>query len=210
MSEATGYGGFAHRLRGPHPSDVVSRRATVTHPSFTLGRNDAIRRMGRAHEEYAMLVLIATNELQGTSPDDYSFTVEGELVTPVAAECASGERCGCDRGFPGLASGFATTTAMVAERPGVTERDLRDAVFDWLDRNGWIELFEQTAEERAASLVGRCDLIDDVDDDVDDLIESIIDEHVDCIRQVCSAYPVGTVVVRRGTRITTRSMPHAA
>ena len=75
-----------------------------------------------------MLVLIATGELQGTQPDDYSFTVEGELVTPVAAECASGERCGCDRGFPGLASGFATTTAMVAERPGVTEDDLRDAV----------------------------------------------------------------------------------
>jgi hypothetical protein len=153
-----------------------------------------------------MLVLIATNELQGTAPDDYSFTVEGELVTPVAAECASGERCGCDRGFPGLASGFATTTAMVVERPGVTAGDLRDAVFDWLDRNGWIELFEQTAEERASSLVGQCD----VDDDVDDLIESIIDEHVDCIRQVCSAYPVGTVVVRRGTRIMTRSMPHAA
>ena len=72
-----------------------------------------------------MLVLIATNELQGTSPDDYSFTVEGELVTPLAAECASGEQCGCDRGFPGLASGFATTTAMVAERPGVTKDDLR-------------------------------------------------------------------------------------
>ena len=41
-----------------------------------------------------MLVLIATNELQGTNPDDYSFTVEGELVTPLAAECASGEQCG--------------------------------------------------------------------------------------------------------------------
>lgn len=161
-----------------------------------------------------MLVLIATNELQGTAPDDYSFTVEGELVTPVAAEFASGERCGCDRGFPGLASGFATTTAMVVDRPGVTERDLRDAVFDWLDRNGWIDLFEQTAEERASSLDGRVGLVDDVDhdvvDDVDDLIESIIDEHVDCIRQVCTAYPVGTVVVRRGTRIMTRSIPHAA
>ena len=153
-----------------------------------------------------MLVLIATNELQGTSPDDYSFTVEGELVTPLAAECASGERCGCDRGFPGLASGFATTTAMVAERPGVTEDDLRDAVFDWLDRTGWIELFEQTAHERAASHDDEFDL----DGDVDDLIESIIDEHVDCIHQVCSAYEVGTVVVRQGTRVMTRSMPHAA
>jgi hypothetical protein len=156
-----------------------------------------------------MLVLIATNELQGTSPDDYSFTVEGELVTPLAAECASGEQCGCDRGFPGLASGFATTTAMVAERPGVTEDDLRDAVFDWLDRTGWIDLFEETARERA-SIDDDDDAEFDVDGDVDDLIESIIDEHVDCIHQVCSAYPVGTVVVRRGTRVMTRYFPSAA
>jgi hypothetical protein len=155
-----------------------------------------------------MLVLIATNELQGTSPDDYSFTVEGELVTPLAAECASGEQCGCDRGFPGLASGFATTTAMVVERPGVTEDDLRDAVFDWLDRTGWIDLFEETARERAS--IDDDDLEFDVDGDVDDLIESIIDEHVDCIHQVCSAYPIGSVVVRRGTRIMTRFLPHAA
>jgi hypothetical protein len=155
-----------------------------------------------------MLVLIATNELQGTSPDDYSFTVEGELVTPLAAECASGEQCGCDRGFPGLASGFATTTAMVVERPGVTEDDLRDAVFDWLDRTGWIDLFEETARERAS--IDDDDLEFDVDGDVDDLIESIIDEHVDCIHQVCTAYPIGTVVVRRGTRVMTRFLPHAA
>lgn len=153
-----------------------------------------------------MLVLIATNELQGTNPDDYSFTVEGELVTPLAAECASGERCGCNRGFPGLASGLATTTAMVVERHGVGEEDLRDAVFDWLDRCGWIELFEETAIERS----GSGDNTFDPDDDVDDLIESIIDEHVDCIREICSTYPVGTVVVRRGLRVMTRSYPTAA
>lgn len=153
-----------------------------------------------------MLVLIATNELQGAAADDYGFTVEGELVTPLAAECASGERCGCNRGFPGLASGFATTTALVAERPGVTEDDLRDAVFDWLDRSGWIELFEDTARARAEY---GDDPIDPADD-VDDLIESIIDEHVDCIHEVCSAYPVGTVVVRRGQLVSARSYPTAA
>ena len=153
-----------------------------------------------------MLVLIDTNELQGTTADDYSFTVEGELVTPLAAECASGERCGCDRGFPGLASGFATTTALVAERPGVSERDLRDAVFDWLDRGGWIDLFEATARDRS-ELGGRSF---EPDDDIDDLIESIIDEHVDCIHEVCSTYPVGTVVVRRGHLVMTRSYPTAA
>ena len=153
-----------------------------------------------------MLVLIATNELQGTIPDDYSFTVEGELVTPLAAECSSGERCGCNRGFPGLASSFATTTAMVVDRPGVTEGDLRDAVFDWLDRSGWIDLFEETAGERSDA----SDEAFDPDDDVDDLIEAIIDEHVDCIHEICSAYPVGAVVVRRGTRVMSRSYPTAA
>ncbi len=153
-----------------------------------------------------MLVLIATNELQGTNADDYSYTVEGELVTPLAAECASGERCGCNRGFPGLASSFATTTAMVVDRPGVSEGDLRDAVFDWLDRSGWIDLFEQTALERSAASDDRFD----TDDDIDDLIEAIIDEHVDCIHEICSTYPVGTVVVRRGTRVMTRSYPSAA
>ena len=35
-----------------------------------------------------MLVLVATNELQGTAPGDYAWTVEGELVTPAATECA--------------------------------------------------------------------------------------------------------------------------
>jgi hypothetical protein len=158
------------------------------------------------HEEYAMLVLIATNELQGTAPDDYGFTVEGELVTPLAAECSSGERCGCNRGFPGLASGFATTTAMIADRPGVADDDLRDAVFDWLDRSGWIDLFEETARDRLGSGDGAID----PDDDVDDLIESIIDEHVDCIHAVCSAYPVGTVVMRQGSQVSARSHPTAA
>src|SRR5688572_11664790 len=96
-----------------------------------------------------MLVLIATNELQGTAPGDYAWTVEGELVTPVVTECASGERCGCNRGFPGLASGKATTTAMIVDRPGVEVSDVRDAVYDWLDRGGWIDLLEQTAVERS-------------------------------------------------------------
>jgi len=153
-----------------------------------------------------MLVLIATNELQGSAPGDYSFTVEGELVTPLATECASGERCGCNRGFPGLASGFATTTAMIVDRPGVTDDDLRDAVFDWMDRGGWIDLFEVSAGERADANDG----VIDPNDDVDDLIESVIDEHVDCIHEICRTYPEGTVVVRRGALVATRSHPFAA
>ena len=157
-----------------------------------------------------MLVLIATNDLQGTADGDYAWTVEGELVTPVATECASGERCGCNRGFPGLASGYATTTAMVVDRPGVTEADLRDAVYDWLDRGGWIDLLEQTATDRSiAAGHDGCLGIDEYDD-IDAMVDSVIAEHLDMIHEVCSSFPEGTVVVRRGPLVAARSHPFAA
>ena len=157
-----------------------------------------------------MLVLIATNDLQGTVESDYAWTVEGELVTPVATECASGERCGCNRGFPGLASGYATTTAMVVNRPGVTEADLRDAVYDWLDRGGWIDLLEQTAVDRSIAAGHDGDLAIDEYDTIDAMVDSIIAEHLDMIHEVCSSFPEGTVVVRRGPLVAARSHPFAA
>ncbi len=157
-----------------------------------------------------MLVLIATNDLQGTVESDYAWTVEGELVTPVATECASGERCGCNRGFPGLASGYATTTAMVVNRPGVTEADLRDAVYDWLDRGGWIDLLEQTAVDRSIAAGHDGDLAIDEYDTIDTMVDSIIAEHLDMIHEVCSSFPEGTVVVRRGPLVAARSHPFAA
>jgi hypothetical protein len=153
-----------------------------------------------------MLVLIATNELQGTARSDYSFTVEGELVTPLATECARGEQCGCRRGFPGLASARATTTAMVVERPGITEHDLRDAVYDWLDRGGWIDLLEEN--ERVGDDADHDDLIDAWT--VQTIVEGMIDEHVEMIAQVCAGFPVGTVVVRHGSLVAARSFPRAA
>lgn len=157
-----------------------------------------------------MLVLIATNELQGTHPDDYAWTVEGELVTPLATECTSGDRCGCARGFPGLASARATTTAMVVERPGVTEDDLRDAVYDWLDRGGWIELLEQTAVERSiAAGHDGCLAVAELDE-IDRIVDSLIDEHVEMIADVCDNFAEGTVVERHGTVVMARSTPFAA
>ena len=53
-----------------------------------------------------MLVLIATNDLQGTTDGDYAWTVEGELRHAGRHRVRIGERCGCNRGFPGLASGY--------------------------------------------------------------------------------------------------------
>jgi hypothetical protein len=154
-----------------------------------------------------MLVLIATNELQGTALGDYAWTVEGELVTPLGPECSM-VGCGCTRGFPGLASGTATTTAMVVERPGVTRDDLRDAIVDHLDRTGWIRLIEQTALERWAAL-GDDDDPDEPIDDPDELIAALVDEHLEMIEQVCAAFPVGTVVGRREDVVQARH-PHLA
>ena len=150
-----------------------------------------------------MKVLIATNELQGTQPGDYSWTVEGELVTAVVEECASGDRCGCARGWPGLASARATTTAMVVERPSIDRDDLRGAVYDWLERGGYVDVVREIAELAAD---------DDADtwNDPDETIEEIVDEHVEVIEMICGQFPEGTVVCRSGTKVYARAMPSAA
>ena len=133
-----------------------------------------------------MLVLVATKELQGTAADDYSHTVEGELVTPVVAECCSPDRCGCAAGFPGLASSRATTTAIIADLAHLTEQDVRDVVEGALQRDGWF------------------DFIDESD------VHELIDEHVDAIAAVCATFPVGTVIGRRGSQVFRRSIAEAA
>jgi hypothetical protein len=137
-----------------------------------------------------MLVLVATNESQGHSPDDYSYTVAGELVTAVATECQNKE-CGCDRGFPGLASAFATTTAQVVDLPHLTAADLRGALLDYFTRGGWFDLLRD-------------------EPDVEMIIDDMIDEHVEAIVLVCARCPVGTIVERAGSRVFPRSIPFAA
>lgn len=153
-----------------------------------------------------MRVLIATNELQGSVPDDFSWTVEGELVSGMATECDD-EQCGCSRGFIGLASSRATTTAMIVERPGIERGDLRDAVYESMRRGGWVRLIEENYEAESET----CD-----DDELarlehpDDTIEEIIDEYVDTIEDVCGAFPLHTVISRQGSLVFARSVPKAA
>lgn len=133
-----------------------------------------------------MLVLVATEQLQGTIESDYCFTVEGELVTPVVAECCTPAACGCGLGFPGFASSRATTTAMVVDLPHLDERDLRDVIEGALERDGW------------SDLIGSSQL------------RELVDEHVECIADVCAAFPVGTVVGRNGPSVFPRSIARAA
>lgn len=148
-----------------------------------------------------MKVLIATSELQGMAPGDDHHALDGELVTPVVVECADGERCGCRRGFPGLGSTRPTTTAIVVDRPALTPEDLRDAIADSLERDGWLDLLRDGAEARG---------VPDPEHDSRDAFEEIVDEHLEAIEAVCAVLTCGTVVERSGSRVAARSMPHAA
>jgi hypothetical protein len=125
-----------------------------------------------------MKVLVATNETQGHMADDYSWTVERELVTVGSMECCRPDECGCGRGFAGMASARATTTAMVVEHAHIGEDELRTAVYDWLERGGWFELLDDRSETG-----------------------DLVDDYVVDIVRTCAAFPAGTVVGRRGSAV---------
>lgn len=75
----------------------------------------------------------------GSAPDDFAWTVIGELVEPAEVcgrdELGDGD-CGCARSFVGLASGRATTTAIVAELD-IDEPTLTAIVADAYAAIGW-------------------------------------------------------------------------
>lgn len=133
-----------------------------------------------------MRVLVATNEFQGTRKGDYARGVEGEIVVPEVVQCGH-PACGCGRGFAGLASDRATTTAMIVDLPHVAPSDLRGIVFDWLERRGWDDLLGDSDE-----------------------IQEIVDEHVDNVEVICAAYAVGTIVERDGCDVRPRGLAAAA
>ncbi len=129
-----------------------------------------------------MKVLVATKSGQGGASGDYSSTVEGELVTPITVECCSPESCGCGRGFPGLASSRATTTAMVVSRDDIQPNQLREAIASSLRRDGWLKGLNQ-AERR-----------------------ELIQAHFSAIEQVCAGFAVGTVVGRNNAFVSRRAV----
>jgi hypothetical protein len=136
-----------------------------------------------------MRVLVATNELQGTRTGDYAWTVEGELVVVEMTGCAD-PRCGCTRGFSGLASSRATTTAMVVDLAHIGPHTLREVIGGYLERAGWNDLLP--------------------DDEVDEGVDGMIDEHIENLEAICSGYPIGTVIERDGTEVRPRGLAAAA
>jgi hypothetical protein len=129
-----------------------------------------------------MKVLIATRRTQGAVPGDYCWALEGELVTPVSLACSTPDTCGCGRGFPGLASSKATTTAMVVDRPELDDQLFHEALRDSLDRDGWLSYLSE--------------------DEADELV----DEHVQVIGLICEHFEVGAVVGRRDTAVFIRAL----
>lgn len=87
-----------------------------------------------------MKVLVATARTQGDRPGDYHWCIEGELVR-IGEVCELDLRdpdggCGCGRGFGGLNSHRATTTARIAELP-LSRADYAEAIRSSREQQGW-------------------------------------------------------------------------
>ena len=85
-----------------------------------------------------MLVFEATDQLQGQRPTDYHHAWTGELVYLTFQECQN-PKCGCTRGFAGLDSHRATTTALVVERSDLTIEALSQLLATSLHDGGWLD-----------------------------------------------------------------------
>ena len=87
-----------------------------------------------------MNVLTATSSGQGGRENDFSWTVEGELVC-LGLVCAKDQRdpdggCGCGRAFSGMSSHRPTTTAMVRDLP-LSRDDVCRALAGYVESAGY-------------------------------------------------------------------------
>jgi aryl-alcohol dehydrogenase-like predicted oxidoreductase len=102
------------------------------------------------------------------------------------------ERCRCTRAWAGLSTLGFTELAEVAERPNLTRSDLRRSVHDLLDRLGYVDDIVQ-AHEAGEEWFEELDISDPVV-----AVDRIVDDHVAQVEQICSHFPVGTVLSRLG------------
>jgi len=132
-----------------------------------------------------MKLLTATTTGQGQRRNDYCWTVEGELVY-LGLICGRDERegpdggCGCGRGFGGLNSHRATTTAMVRDVEDFTLAMYAEALRSYLEQAGWAELMEDAAGLALQEAAEMAELAD--------------------------RYPAGTILERRLEEVCERAM----
>lgn len=125
-----------------------------------------------------MYVLAATTLTQGDRGDDYVWTIDGELVFVPTIECRA-PGCGCGRGFAGVTSHRATTTAVVAHRPELDHDRYWDVLFD-----------------------AMCDQGYDVAGDAD--VADAVDELITAVQLIGAVSGAGTVVERSGPSLSVR------
>src|SRR5579875_3807492 len=114
----------------PQPSSACQASTTRWSISVRPGR-DAAR----------MKLLTATSQTQGQRDNDYDWCVEGELIRfdVVCGRSARNpdDRCGCGRGFAGMSSKRATTTAVIRDLP-MDRRDVQVALAASLHAAGYL------------------------------------------------------------------------
>lgn len=91
-----------------------------------------------------MKIIVATSRTQGERSNDYDFCIEGELVTLPQVICDRDAAdvdggCGCGRGWAGLNSHRATTTAMVVDL-SMSFDDYTEAIRSSLGQQGWSDV----------------------------------------------------------------------
>ncbi len=135
-----------------------------------------------------MRVLVATHHTNGQVAGDYDHCVDGELVY-MQDPCDSDLRdpdggCGCGRGFAGMSSHRASTTAMVVDRP-LGPEDLREALRSSLEAGGWLD-------------PAFCP---------PDLAVEVVEGLAAEVRALAEHFPLGSIVRRRLDRYTATRVP---
>ena len=125
-------------------------------------------------------LLVATTKGQGQRSDDYAWAVDGELVYVPDNDC-SNPKCGCERGFAGLASSKSTTTALVVDRPDISEGLLFELLDDAMERQGWIGSPRDPSDDEFMEYM---------------FLRVVI---------AANAYPTGTVLQRKGDKLLRRT-----
>lgn len=151
-----------------------------------------------------MRVLIAVNQHHRVHDVRAGEAVDGEIVTPVLIECTEPDRCSCTSTWAGLSTTGFSALAEVADRPNLTRAEVRRAIHDLLDEVGWIDDLVQAVEAGETCFDGY-PVFDPVW-----ATECMIDDHLAQIEQICSTFPVGTVLSRLGDLVAPTADSYAA